>query len=88
MFSINSFLSKAAVAAALLFPVQAAAQCVIDKPAYMLYTDEGMPSSFGDMIEAMAQSDVIFFGEYHNSSVVHWLERVVFTSLADRLDNN
>ena len=47
MFSINSFLSKAAVAAALLFPVQAAAQCVIDKPAYMLYTDEGMPSSFG-----------------------------------------
>ncbi|WP_262988495.1 ChaN family lipoprotein, partial [Enterococcus faecium] len=31
--------------------------------------------------------DVIFFGEYHNSSVVHWLERVVFTSLADRLDN-
>ena len=29
MFSINSFLSKAAVAAALLFPVQAAAQCVI-----------------------------------------------------------
>ena len=68
-------------------PVQAAAQCVIDKPAYMLYTDEGMPSSFGDMIEAMAQSDVIFFGEYHNSSVVHWLERVVFTSLADRLDN-
>ena len=34
----------------------------------------------------MAQSDVIFFGEYHNSSVVHWLERVVFTSLADRLD--
>ena len=33
MFSINSFLSKAAVAAALLFPVQAAAQCVIDKPA-------------------------------------------------------
>ena len=87
MFSINSFLSKAAVAAALLFPVQAAAQCVIDKPAYMLYTDEGMPSSFGDMIEAMAQSDVIFFGEYHNSSVVHWLERVVFTSLADRLDN-
>lgn len=27
MFSINSFLSKAAVAAALLFPVQAAAQC-------------------------------------------------------------
>lgn len=35
-----------------------------------------MPSSFGDMIEAMAQSDVIF-GEYHNSSVVHWLERVV-----------
>lgn len=53
----------------------------------MLYTDEGMPSSFGDMIEAMAQSDVIFFGEYHNSSVVHWLERVVFTSLADRLDN-
>lgn len=87
MFSINSFLSKAAVAAALLFPVQAAAQCVIDKPAYMLYTDEGMPSSFGDMIEAMAQSDVIFFGEYHNSLVVHWLERVVFTSLADRLDN-
>lgn len=55
MFSINSFLSKAAVAAALLFPVQAAAQCVIDKPAYMLYTDEGMPSSFGDMIEAMAE---------------------------------
>ena len=45
MFSINSFLSKAAVAAALLFPVQAAAQCVIDKPAYMLYTDEGKKQS-------------------------------------------
>lgn len=69
MFSINSFLSKAAVAAALLFPVQAAAQCVIDKPAYMLYTDEGMPSSFGDMIEAMAQSDVIFLV---NIIIVQW----------------
>lgn len=87
MFSINSFLSKAVVAAALLFPAQAVAQCVADKPAYMLYTDEGVPSSFEDMIEAMSQSNVVFIGEYHNSSVVHWLERVVFTSLADRLDN-
>lgn len=41
MFSINSFLSKAAVAAALLFPVQAAAQCVIDKPAYIFIRTKG-----------------------------------------------
>ena len=85
MFSINSFLSKAAVAAALLFPVQAAAQCVIDKPAYMLYTDEGMPSSFGDMIEAMAQSDVIFFGEYHN---IAFLSRLFYRVERNRFFHN
>ena len=36
MFSINSFLSKAAVAAALLFPVQDAEHCLNYKKAYKL----------------------------------------------------
>lgn len=87
MMSISKSLILAAVAAALIFPSKSLAQCVIDKPAYMLYTDAGVPTSFGAMIGAMAKSDVVFLGEYHNSSVVHWLESVIVESLADSLDN-
>ena len=58
-----------------------------DKPAYMLFDNEGKAVSFTTMVDDLSQDDVVFIGEYHNSSLVHWFEHEVVEALADKHDN-
>jgi uncharacterized iron-regulated protein len=44
------------------------------KPAYQLYGRQGQPASYPDMLEALAQADVVLFGELHNNPICHWLQ--------------
>ncbi len=74
---------RALCVVALMLQFSAAEAQDNDKPAYLLYNDKGEAVKFSDMIEDLSQDDVVFFGEYHNSSLVHWLEHEVVEALAD-----
>lgn len=42
--------------------------------AYQLYNKEKEKVSFYEMIDELSDYDVVLFGEYHNNSIVHWLQ--------------
>lgn len=44
------------------------------KPAYKLYDKTGQDVSYQEMLEALQQSDVVFFGEQHNNAIAHWMQ--------------
>lgn len=45
-----------------------------NKPAYQLFNNQGEPANYDDMIKDLAQSDMVFFGEYHTNPISHWME--------------
>ena len=45
-----------------------------DKPAYTLYNNKGKVAKFSDMVKDLAESDMVFFGEYHTNPISHWLQ--------------
>lgn len=45
-----------------------------DKPAYILYNEKGREVKFKKMVKDLADSDMIFFGEYHTNPISHWLQ--------------
>ncbi|TXH22975.1 MAG: iron-regulated protein [Chitinophagaceae bacterium] len=42
--------------------------------AYKIYNDKGKAQSFEKMMKQLASYDMVLVGEYHNNSIVHWLE--------------
>lgn len=42
--------------------------------AYQLYNKSGATVTFYDMMSALSKYDVVLFGEYHNNSIIHWLQ--------------
>ena len=55
----------------LLVPILIFAQ---EKSPYALFTKSGNKTNYAKLLRAASQSEVILFGEYHDNSVVHWLE--------------
>ena len=45
-----------------------------DKPAYMLFNEDGKKVSYADMLEKMKAADIVFLGEQHTDPIVHWLQ--------------
>lgn len=45
-----------------------------NKPAYRLYKNNGKPAKYDKMIMDLAKTDMVFFGEYHNNPISHWLQ--------------
>jgi len=45
-----------------------------ETPAYIIYTVKGDPTNFEKMIKATEEKQYIFFGEYHNNPISHWLQ--------------
>ena len=45
-----------------------------DRPAYRLFTATGQPADYDQMLQELAQADVVLFGEQHNDALAHWLE--------------
>ncbi len=54
-------------------------------PAYRIYNAGGKAVDFGKMVRQLEKYDVVLFGEYHNSSVVHWLQLKTTEALYDRV---
>ena len=44
------------------------------KPAYQLFSSNGEIAEYEDMIEKLSKSDMVFFGEYHNNPISHWMQ--------------
>jgi uncharacterized iron-regulated protein len=55
-----------------------------DKKAYQLFDKSGKKSSYDKMLKASQKTDVVLFGEYHNNSVVHWLQLELTKDLAEK----
>ncbi len=45
-----------------------------DKPAYQFFDAKSKKADYRDVLKAAMQSDIVFFGEMHNSPICHWLQ--------------
>ena len=45
-----------------------------NKPAYQLFKSNGKAANYEKMIKDLAECDMVFFGEYHNNPISHWLQ--------------
>ena len=45
-----------------------------EKPAYVIYDNQGKKIDYGTMLNGLVKSDIVFFGELHNNPISHWLE--------------
>lgn len=53
------------------------------KKAYQIFTKEGVQSDYFELLEIAKQSDIILFGEQHNSAIAHWLQLELTTALIE-----
>lgn len=54
---------------------------------YKLYSANGKQIAYTNMLDTLAESDVVFFGEMHNNPISHWLQRRVTKELYNRTDS-
>ena len=52
-----------------------------NKPAYQLFDNTGELANYDQMIVDLANSDMVFFGEYHTNPISHWLQLEISKSL-------
>lgn len=45
-----------------------------DKPAYQFFNEKGKKAEYRELLKAALESDIVLFGELHNSSICHWLQ--------------
>ena len=42
--------------------------------AYQIYTEKGKPTDLKKMVKVSEEKQFVFFGEYHNNPISHWLQ--------------
>ena len=56
-----------------------------ERPAYQLFDEQGQRTSYQKLRRAAAEADVVLFGEFHNNTLIHWLQLQLLKDLhADR----
>lgn len=45
-----------------------------DFPAYQIYTSNGKPADLDKIVKSVSEKQYVFFGEYHNNPISHWLQ--------------
>jgi uncharacterized iron-regulated protein len=55
-----------------------------DKQGYQLYTKAGKKTTYDKLLKTSANADVLFFGEQHDNSLVHWLQLELTKDLAEK----
>ena len=53
------------------------------KPVYQLFKNNGELATYNEMIVDLANSDMVFFGEYHFNPISHWMQLEISKSLFD-----
>ncbi len=51
------------------------------KPAYVIFNNQGEKVDYEKMLNALKGADIVFFGELHNNPIAHWLELQVAKDL-------
>ncbi|MDO4880045.1 MAG: ChaN family lipoprotein [Capnocytophaga sp.] len=54
-----------------------------DKKSYQLFDKNGNKTSYKKLLKKAKKSDIVFFGEYHNNAISHWLEYELLKDLAE-----
>ncbi|HYD92126.1 MAG TPA: ChaN family lipoprotein [Flavobacterium sp.] len=54
-----------------------------DKQPYQLYTKDGKKTTYKKLLKAAEETDVLFFGEHHDNSLIHWLQLELTKDLAE-----
>lgn len=57
-----------------------------DKQSYQIFDKNGKKSSYEKLLKASSKTEVVLFGEYHNNSVIHWLQLELTKDLAQKTD--
>jgi uncharacterized iron-regulated protein len=52
-----------------------------DKPAYKVFTGKGKETDYKTLLKEAEKSDVIFFGEFHDNPICHWLQAELMRDL-------
>ena len=55
-----------------------------EKSPYAVFTKTGQKTTYAKLLRQAAKSEVVLFGEYHDNSVVHWLELELAKDLATK----
>ncbi len=59
-----------------------------ENPAYVIYNAKGGEADYDKMVKAALEKKYIFFGEYHNNPISHWLQFELTKSIyADKKSN-
>lgn len=58
-----------------------------DKQAYVIFNEKGKKISYKQLLKAASESEITFFGEYHNNPVAHWLQYELTKDLAAQNEN-
>jgi len=58
-----------------------------EKQAFVIYDQDGEKVSYADLLDATSNSDIVLFGESHNSAMVHWLEYELIADLFVKEEN-
>ncbi len=53
------------------------------KKAYQIFTKEGVLTDYNQLLDQAKQSDIILFGEQHNSAIAHWLQLELTSALIE-----
>ena len=69
------------IAILLVFQINAWSQ---NKKSYQLYTAKGKKTCYEKLLKTAQKNDVVLFGEYHNNSVVHWLQLELTKDLTEK----
>ena len=51
---------------------------------YQLFTKDGKKTTYDKLLKAAEKNEVVLFGEYHDNSVVHWLQLEFTKDLAQK----
>ena len=55
-----------------------------DKPAYLLFDQDGKKVKYTKMMQKLEDADIIFFGELHTDPIAHWLQLELTRDLYDQ----
>lgn len=55
-----------------------------DKKAYQIFDKNGKKTSYEKLLKAGEKAEAVLFGEYHDNSVVHWLQLEFTKDLAEK----
>lgn len=75
------FKSKILLSCVIIILLNTQVMSTQEKAAYQLYTSGGEKVEYNDLLNSALQANVIFFGEFHDNPICHWLQNEILRDL-------